>query len=220
MPIISFVITAILLFSFFMLLFEEMKVAIYLRVSTDKQSVESQRHAIENYVQRRGWDIVAEYSDIESAAKKRLGQEQLFADALKKKFDAVIVFRFDRFARSLKDLLESLDLFRQCGVAFVSISEEIDTTTPTGWLMFQLVGAMAEFERSILIERTKTGLAVAKAKGKKLGRPPLFVDRENVLKMRQEGKSLRAIAKKEGCSAASIMRILKCFVPCTQQCPY
>jgi len=207
-----------------------LKVAIYLRVSTDKQSVESQRHAIESYALRQKWEIVAEYSDIESAVKKpkvarlpkqskqsnheaieakQSGREQLFADALKKKFDAVIVFRFDRFARSLKDLLESLDWFHRCGVNFISVSEDIDTTTPTGWLMFQLVGAMAEFERSILIERTKTGLAVAKAKGKKLGRPPVFVDQQNVIKMRQEGKSLRAIAKKEGCSPASIMRILK-----------
>lgn len=190
-----------------------MKLATYLRVSTDKQSVEAQRHAIERYVrQNKGressWEIVAEYSDIESAAKKRLGRKQLFADALKQKFDAVIVYRFDRFARSLKDLLEGLEWFRRCGVDFISVSEDIDTTTPAGWLMFQLVGAMAEFERSILIERTKAGLAVAKAKGKKLGRPHIFVDRQNIIKMHKEGKSLRAIAKKEGCSPASIMRIL------------
>ena len=186
-----------------------MKVAIYLRVSTDKQSVGSQKHAIENYVQRQNWEIVAEYSDIESAVKRRAGREQLFADALKHKFDAVVVFRFDRFARSLKDLLEGLELFRQCQVDFISISEEVNTSTPAGRFMFQLIGAMAEFERSILIERTKIGLAAARAKGKKLGRPRVFVDRQNVIKMRQEGESLRAIAQKEGCSAASIMRILK-----------
>ena len=155
------------------------------------------------------FNLVGEYSDIESGVKTLPHRNTLIQDALKKKFEAVIVFRFDRFARSLKDLIEHLELFRQCGVDFISISEEVNTSTPAGRFMFQLIGAMAEFERSILIERTKTGLAAARAKGKKLGRPRVFVDRQNIIKMRQEGESLRAIAQKEGCSAASIMRILK-----------
>ena len=186
------------------------KVVSYLRVSTEYQSVEAQREAIKMYLLRHNeFELVGEYSDIESGVKTLPNRNALVHDAFKKKFEAVIVFRFDRFARSLKDLIENLELFRKCGVDFISVSEDIDTSTPTGWLMFQLVGAMAEFERSILIERTKTGLAVAKAKGKKLGRPKIFVDQQNIKRMRQEGKSLRAIAEKEGCSAASIMRILK-----------
>lgn len=186
------------------------KVVSYLRVSTDYQSVDAQREAIRMYILRHNeFELVGEYSDIESGVKTLPNRNRLIEDALKKKFDIVVVFRFDRFARSLKDLIEHLELFRKCGVDFISISEDVNTSTPAGRFMFQMIGAMAEFERNIIIERVKAGMAAAKNKGKRIGRPPVRLNLEKAKELRQSGLSYAQIAKQLGNSTATVYRGLK-----------
>lgn len=185
------------------------KVVSYLRVSTDYQSVDAQREAIRMYILRHDeFELIGEYSDIESGVKTLPNRNALIQDALKKKFEAVIVFRFDRFARSLKDLIENLELFRKCGVNFISISEDIDTSTPAGYFMFQVIGAMAEFERNILIERIRAGMQVARAKGKCIGRPVISVNIQQAQNLRAQGYSYKQIAESLKQSTATIYRSL------------
>lgn len=186
------------------------RIATYLRVSTDKQSVDSQKHALKAYIARQeGWKHTAEYTDIESALKSRPGRNELMEDVLRRKFDIVCVYRFDRFARSLKDLIESLNFFQENNIDFISVSENIDTTTPAGRLMFHMIGAMAEFERNLLSERVKAGMRAAEAKGRKAGRPLVDVDIKEMKKLKAEGLSLRQISRRVGISPASIYRIEK-----------
>lgn len=150
------------------------KVAIYTRVSTnkDRQSTDSQNHALTEFCKNRGWEIVQRYEDFGSGANlKREQFQQLKKDSFQKGFDIVLVFRFDRFARSTKELISSLEYFQNLGIEFVSYSEQIDTTTPAGKALFSMIGIFAEFERSITQERIKAGLEKARANGKKLGRP-------------------------------------------------
>lgn len=185
------------------------KVVSYLRVSTEYQSLEAQREAIKAYILRHNeFELIGEYSDIESGVKTLPNRNELVKDALKGKFDAVIVFRFDRFARSLKDLIEHLELFRKCSVAFISVSEALDTSTPAGYFMFTMIGAMAEFERNILVERIKTGIQVAKAKGKHIGRPHVRIDIQKAKELRGRGFSYSKIAKQLNTSTATIYRSL------------
>jgi len=185
------------------------KVVSYLRVSTEYQSLEAQRESIKACILRHNeFDLVGEYSDIESGVKTLPNRNELIKDALKGKFEAVIVFRFDRFARSLKDLIEHLELFRKCGVDFISVSEAIDTSTPAGYFMFQMIGAMAEFERNILIERIKSGMQVAKVKGKHVGRPQIRFDIQKAKELREQGYSYAKIAEQLNTSITTIYRSL------------
>ncbi len=119
----------------------------------------------------------------------------MMADAHRRRFDAVVVWKFDRFARSVSHLLRALETFKALGIEFVSLSEQVDTSTPTGKMVFTVLGAVAELERSLIAERVKAGLRNAKAKGKRLGRPPVLVDPDRIAALRARGLSWRAISK-------------------------
>lgn len=188
------------------------KVAIYTRISTtDKgQDLETQTLPLREYAQVRGWHIYSIYEEKMSGAKTdRPELKKLLSAAQKRKFDIVLVFRFDRFARSSKQLINSLDFFQSVGIDFVSYQENIDTTTPAGKMMFTMISAFAEFERSIIQERVKAGLAKAKAKGKKLGRPKTLIDEAKVLELRKQGLSIREVAEKIGYKKSRMGVIVK-----------
>jgi DNA invertase Pin-like site-specific DNA recombinase len=129
------------------------------------------------------------------------------ADAHQRRFDVVVVWRFDRFARSVSHLLRALETFNALGIAFVSLSEQMDTTTPTGKMVFTVLGAVAELERSLIVERVKAGLRNARAKGKRLGRPRKVVDIATVASLRDSGRSWRKIARELDCSAKTCRRV-------------
>jgi len=189
-----------------------MKAAIYARVSTANNSQDPtvQTRELEEYCQRRGWKVAGQYIDvgISGAKEKRPELSRLMADAHRRKFDAVIVWKFDRFARSVSHLLRALETFKALGIEFVSLSEQMDTSTPTGKMVFTVLGAVAELERSLIAERVRAGLRNARAKGKRLGRPRLVADRSQIARLRTQGRSLREIAAKLGCSLGFVHKTL------------
>ena len=173
------------------------KAVIYARVSTNHgQDVSTQTRNLEQFARARGWHLVDSYLDvgISGSKDKRPQLDRLMADAHKRRFDIVIVWRFDRFARSVSHLLRALETFNALGIAFVSLSEQMDTTTPTGKMIFTVLGAVAELERSLIVERVRAGLRNARAKGKTLGRPRKIVDAAKIADLRTQGRSVRAIA--------------------------
>lgn len=155
---------------------QSFRVATYARVSTanNGQDPSLQTRELKEYCERRGWQLAGEYVDvgISGAKEKRPELDRLMADAYKRRFDVVIVWKFDRFARSVSHLLRALETFKAPGIEFVSFSEQLDTSTPAGKLVFTVLGAVAELERSLIIERVRAGMRNAKAKGKRIGRPP------------------------------------------------
>ena len=165
-------------------------------MSTKDQSCELQIRDLRAYCAARGFDSVHEYVDVgQSGAKgSRPELNKLMDDARKRKFDAIVVWRFDRFARSTKHLLLALEEFRSLGIQFISYQENIDTSSPLGQALFTIVSAVAQLERDLIRERVSAGIRNARAKGQKLGRPLAAVDREQILQMRAEGLSLRQIA--------------------------
>src|ERR1035438_2070209 len=166
-----------------------MRVALYARVSTcNGQSPEMQLAELREYVSRRGWEIFGEYVDqgVSGSKESRPELNRLMADAHRRHFDSVLCWKVDRFGRSLKHLVNALADLDSYGVAFVSLRDNLDLSTPTGRLMFQIIGAMAEFELSLTKERVKCGLVNARANGKRLGRPRRVVDRDRILAMRSE----------------------------------
>jgi DNA invertase Pin-like site-specific DNA recombinase len=170
--------------------------ALYARVSTLDQSCEVQlqdlrRYAGQRFVQHR------EYIDVgvSGAQRHRPQLDTLMKDAHKRLFDVVLVWKFDRFARSLKHLIESLDEFSSLGIDFISYTEGVDTTTPSGQLLFHIVGAVAQFERDLIAERVRAGMAHARSLGKHIGRPRAAVDEEAASRLRAGGRSLREIAQ-------------------------
>src|SRR5450755_2913013 len=166
------------------------RVAIYARVSTNNhgQDVSLQTRELEQFAQARGWRLVDSYLDIgiSGAKDKRPELDRLMADAHKRRFDVVVVWRFDRFARSVSHLLRALETFNALGIAFVNLSEQMDTTTPAGKMVFTVLGAVAELERSLIVERVRAGLRNARAKGKRLGRPKKDVDATEVARLRSQ----------------------------------
>ena len=138
--------------------------------------------------------------------EKRPTLDRLMADAHKRKFDVVVVARFDRFARSVSHLLRALETFQALGIQFVSLSEQLDTSTPAGKMVFTVLGAVAELERSPIVERVKAGLRNARAKGKRLGRPEKIVDHARIGRLRAQGVSWRKIARQMECSARTARR--------------
>lgn len=188
-----------------------MRVAIYVRVSTTDQSVEMQLADLQSYCAQRGFTISREYCDhgISGTKERRPALDELMADARKRKFDAVLVWRFDRFARSTKHLVTSLEEFQHLGIAFVSFHENADTGSPLGKAMFTIVAAIAELERNIIVERIKGGLRRAKAMGRKIGRPGLQINTERIMSLKREGLSVRSIAKEMGVSPSYIHKIHK-----------
>src|SRR6201981_1367626 len=179
-----------------------MRAAIYARVSTSNngQDPRVQTREIREYCERRGWQIAGEYVDegISGAKDSRPELNKLMADAHRRRFHAIVVWRFDRFARSVSHLLRALETFKALGVEFVSLSEQVDTSTPTGKMIFTVLGAVAELERNLIVERVRAGLRHAKAKGKRLGRPRKSIDVAQIKSMRIAGTSWRVIARKLG----------------------
>lgn len=177
-----------------------MRIGIYARVSTKDQSCEMQLRDLRTYCAARGFDLVREYVDVgQSGAKdSRPELNLLMGDARKRQFDAIVVWRFDRFARSTKHLLLALEEFRSLGIQFISYQENMDTSSPLGQALFTIVSAVAQLERDLIRDRVSAGIRNARANGKKLGRPKSSVDREQILQMSAEGQSLRQIAAKLG----------------------
>lgn len=184
-----------------------MKTAIYARVSTGggNQNPEMQVRELRDYCKRRGWKIGHEYIDegISGAKESRPQLNKLLADAHLRRFDVVICWRFDRFARSVSHLLRALETFKALGIEFVSLSEQVDTSTPAGKLVFTVLGAVAELERSLIAERVRAGLRNARAKGKILGRPRKEIDLAEIKRLRSAGSSWRAVGAALGVSAAT-----------------
>jgi DNA invertase Pin-like site-specific DNA recombinase len=193
------------------------RAAIYARVSTigHGQSPEMQLRELQEHCVRRGWQIAGEYIDagVSGTKDRRPELDKLMQDAHKRKFDVVAVWKFDRFARSVSHLLRALDTFRALGIEFVSLSESLDTATPAGRMVFTVLGAVAELERSLIAERVRAGLRNARAKGMKLGRPVLRLDRVRIVRLRAEGRSLREIATELGCSHALVHKSLADSLP-------
>ncbi len=188
------------------------RVAIYARVSTTNhgQDVSLQTRELEQFAEARDWHVVGTYTDdgVSGAKDSRPQLNRLMADAHKRYFDVVVVWRFDRFARSVSHLLRALETFSALGIAFVSLSEQMDTTTPTGKMVFTVLGAVAELERSLIAERVRAGLRNARAKGKTLGRPRVAVDAPRIGRMRAQGRSIREIADELGYSRSLVHKIL------------
>ena len=151
------------------------RAAIYVRVSSGEQNTEPQERSLRAYVQRRGWKVQKIYRDqgVSGATSKRPALNELLRDCRRGSVDVLVVWKFDRFARSLNALISGLEFCRSLGIDFVSVTEAVDTSLPAGELVFQMIGAVAQFERSLIAERVKSGLANARANGKALGRPPL-----------------------------------------------
>ncbi|MBC8228692.1 recombinase family protein [bacterium] len=172
------------------------KVALYARVSTNEQSTEMQLSDLRRYAQQRGGDVYKEYVDegVSGTKEKRPALDELMADGRKRLFDVVLVWRFDRFARSVKHLVDALYEFRSLGIDFISYQEAIDTSTPIGEAMFTIISAMAKLERDIIVERVKAGMRKAKEKGKRIGRPNANVDVDAIISLREQGLSLQAIS--------------------------
>jgi DNA invertase Pin-like site-specific DNA recombinase len=187
-----------------------MRTAIYARVSTvgNGQSPEMQLRELREYCQRRGWEITGEYVDagVSGAKDSRPELNRLIADAHRRCFDAVVCWKFDRFARSVSHLLRALETFRALGIEFVSLSEQVDTSTPTGKMVFTVLGAVAELERSLIAERVRAGLRNARAKGKILGRPRVVVDRDRIIALRAQRRPWAYIAAELGTSLGTVRR--------------
>jgi DNA invertase Pin-like site-specific DNA recombinase len=192
------------------------RVAIYARVSTANHGQDStmQTRELREYCERRGWKFSGEYVDegISGTKDSRPELNRLMADAHRRRFDAIVVWRFDRFARSVSHLLRALETFKALGVEFVSLSEQVDTSTPTGKMVFTVIGAVAELERSLIAERVRAGLRNARAKGKRLGRPRVAVDAARVSALRAHGRSWREIVEEMGISKGSAQRAF-CGLP-------
>ena len=187
-------------------------VAIYARVSTDRQKVDMQLHELRQFAARSGWNIYKEYIDqnYSGGNTKRPAFTAMMDAARKRKFDLLLVWKLDRLSRSLKDLIVTLDELGSCGIDFVSYDNNLDTSTPTGKLVFQIVGAVAEFEKEIIRERVVAGLATARNKGKRLGRPPIskYVY-DQALQLRAAGSSYRNIGKVLDVDEGTIRKRLK-----------
>jgi DNA invertase Pin-like site-specific DNA recombinase len=188
------------------------RMAIYARVSTTNhgQDVTLQTRELQQFAEARGWQMVDAYIDdgVSGTKDSRPELNRLMADAHKRRFDVVAVWRFDRFARSVSHLLRALETFNALGIAFVSLSEQMDTTTPTGKMVFTVLGAVAELERSLIVERVRAGLRNARAKGKTLGRPRVAVDAARIGRLHAQGYSLREIASELGYSRSLVHKTL------------
>ena len=190
------------------------RAALYMRVSTKghNQTTETQALALREYAAHRGFLIVEEYRDdgISGSKDSRPALDRLMRDARARRFDVVIVARFDRFARSVSHLLRALEEFSHLGVDFVSLSESIDTSTPMGRMIFTVLGAVAELERNLIKERVQMGISRARKQGKALGRPRVQIDPLQVTGLRACGLSLNEIAGKLGVGRGTVERALKC----------
>lgn len=186
------------------------KVALYARVSTTNgQDPEVQLRELRDYCERRGFQVVEEYIDkgISGSRERRPALDQLMASCRKRLVDAVVVYRYDRFARSLRQLVNALEEFRSLQIDFISLHEGVDTSTPNGRLVFGIFASIAEFERELIRDRVRSGLAAAKARGRRLGRPRVVLDVTKIASLRASGASWRAISRQIGISARTVRRM-------------
>lgn len=192
-----------------------MKAGIYTRVSTENQSVGMQLSDLRAFTKQRGLEVYREYCDIGVSGSKdsRPQLDALMDDARKKKIGTVVVWKFDRFARSTRHLINALHEFNHLGVHFISYMENIDTSSPAGKVLFTMISAMAEFERDLIRERVKAGLNNARNKGIKLGRPSVLTEEMNgeIKGLREKGQSMRAIARKFNVSPSLVHKTLSIF---------
>jgi DNA invertase Pin-like site-specific DNA recombinase len=189
----------------------DQRVALYARVSMlVGQNPEMQLTELREYAARRGWRVVNEFVDRASGAKEqRPALNRLMADARQRKFDIIAVWKLDRFGRSLRHLVNALAEFEALGVAFISFRDNLDLSTPSGRLMFQIIGAMAEFERALIRERVRAGLEYARSKGKRLGRPRVLVDPAKIAALRASGASWRAISRQLGVAVGTLYKAVR-----------
>jgi DNA invertase Pin-like site-specific DNA recombinase len=188
------------------------RAALYLRVSTDRQTVENQVQALRQVAERRGWEVVQEYRDAGISGAKgrdeRPGLDQMLKDAQRRSFDVVMAWAIDRIGRSLIDLLGTIQALEACGVDLYLDQQAIDTTTPAGRLMFQVTGAFAEFERSMIRRRVHAGLKRAVEAGKTLGRPKISPALEKRIQTQlRAGKGILKVAKECGAGTGTVQRI-------------
>ena len=186
------------------------RVAIYARVSTSDQTCDNQLRDLREFAARRGWETV-EFVDqgVSGTREKRPALDAMLSRVKKREFDVVLVWRFDRFARSTKFLVDALALFKSLGVEFASWSENLDTSTPMGEAMFTIVAAISKLERDIIAERVRAGLRAAVARGAVLGRPRLALDPAKVAVVASQRLPVRAAAKALGISPSSYLRVLR-----------
>jgi DNA invertase Pin-like site-specific DNA recombinase len=188
------------------------RAAIYVRVSTDKQTVENQLRELRQIAERRGWEVVEQYSDAGISGAKgrdnRPGLDRMLKDASKRRFDVVMAWAIDRIGRSLIDLLGTIQTLEACGVDLYLDQQAIDTTTPAGRLMFQVTGAFAEFERSMIRQRVHAGLKRAVEAGKTLGRPRISAALEKRIQTQlRTGKGMLKVARECGVGTGTVQRI-------------
>jgi DNA invertase Pin-like site-specific DNA recombinase len=186
-----------------------MRIGLYARISTlHGQNPQMQLGELREHAGRRGWEVVGEYIDegISGARERRPELDRLWADCRKRKVDAVLVYRYDRFARSLRQLVNALEEFRALGIDFISLHEGVDTSTPNGRLVFGIFASIAEFERELIRGRVISGLAAAQARGVRLGRPRRTVDAAEVARLRASGVSWREISQQLGVGVGTVCR--------------
>jgi len=190
------------------------RAAIYVRVSTDKQTINNQVKVLREIAERRGWEVVEQYSDAGVSGSKgresRPGLDQMLKDASRRKFDVIMAWAIDRLGRSLIDLLGTIQTLETCGVDMYLDQQSIDTTTPAGKLMFQVCGAFAEFERSMIRQRVHAGLKRAVEEGKQLGRPKIDEALEKRIQTQlRAGKGILKVAREIGVGTGTVQRIAR-----------
>jgi len=188
------------------------RVAIYARVSTADQTCDNQLRDLREYCRARGWTGVREFIDtgISGTKERRPALDKLMVEVKARRVDVVVVAAFDRLGRSVRDLVETLELFRHLGVEFISLREQIDTGSPLGQPVFTIIPAIAQLERSLIVERVKAGLRRARAEGKRLGRPRLRVDERQLRAV--AGQPVRPAAKTLGISPSSYVRYARQYL--------
>ena len=195
------------------------RAALYARISTlnHGQDPEVQLRELREFCHQRGFTIAQEYVDrgICGSREQRPALDKLIADCRKRIVDAVVVYRYDRFARSLRQLVNALDEFRSLGIDFISIHEGVDTSTPNGRLIFGIFASIAEFERELIRDRVRSGLAAAKARGKRVGRPRVAVDVRRIESLRLQGRSWAEITRETGISKGTAQRAQASSLPKT-----
>jgi DNA invertase Pin-like site-specific DNA recombinase len=187
------------------------KAAIYARVSTPDQHLEAQLYDLRDLAAKRDYTVIREFEDrgVSGSKSKRAGLDAMLSSARRREFDVLLVAAFDRIARSTKNFLEIVDELNELGIEFVSAREAIDTSGPMGRMFITLVGSIAELERSLITERIRAGMRRARLEGQRLGRAPLDIDHDALIRDRLAGMSLTHAAKKYGVSRASVVRFVR-----------
>jgi DNA invertase Pin-like site-specific DNA recombinase len=194
------------------------RAALYMRVSTLDQHPETQLHDLRQMAAQRDYEIINEYTDKASGVKaRRPGLDQMLADARRGRFDVLLVWASDRIARSVRHYLEVLDELSRLNIEYVSFRENIDTGGPLGRAIVVIIAAIAELERSLIVERVRAGMRRAQLEGTHIGRLPLTLDHEAIQRERCQGQSLRQIAKGHRISTATVQRVLHRHTSTTEE---